>query len=611
MFTNNKNLKLFALSIIVGSAVMLFGGGQASAATLTVSGSCTLSEAITAINDADSGATGCNENGAYGTNDTITLPSGTTTVSADLPNITKTIVISGSSVSATTVDMGNNTGFSAQYNSNQNTKNFTIKNMSIVNSKDFAIKLVGILSASLENLDVSNSGEAIAIRETQEISIKNSLIHNNAGSNSGLGVGVTAQLGTYLADKELGIDVDGLRVIDNSGEMVGLYIEPLNYQLGTNDTELNGSTIVRIHNSVVSNNQARSASGILVVQGTGPASPNTVDISVDSTTVANNTVTVVDPQVVVGVSYLPVVSGFMFTGVLSSSQHFKNVTVAYNAVINPAPDNRNSLAGFLGSLGINGSNLNIINTTVVGNTVTQPSANSLIPAFFATKVGLNQNYQPISAETGSTATNVLIAQNKFNGQSYSCANNADTTILGFNLGSFDLTPTNLGHNMSDDQTCTAYTYVANLYDTIAHEVADNGGPVPTIKLLPGSPAINGGGQVLGITTDARGVVRDGYYSIGAYQGQLLAATTTTDNSTLAKTGMVIIIPSVILGAIILFALVYTFLDYRKHRKPLVQADPFARKTYTYGHHIKTVTIPVMRYRLHITINKNSSSFKKF
>jgi hypothetical protein len=61
---------------------------------------------------------------------------------------------------------------------------------------------------------------------------------------------------------------------------------------------------------------------------------------------------------------------------------------------------------------------------------------------------------------------------------------------------------------------------------------DNGGVVPTMALLAGSPAINAGGQVLGISTDARGVARNSCPSVGAYQfeGAVCSATTTNANA---------------------------------------------------------------------------------
>ena len=48
-------------------------------------------------------------------------------------------------------------------------------------------------------------------------------------------------------------------------------------------------------------------------------------------------------------------------------------------------------------------------------------------------------------------------------------------------------------------------------------LTSNGGPTLTMALLPGSPAINAGTSADGVTTDQRGVVRDPYPDIGAFE----------------------------------------------------------------------------------------------
>jgi CSLREA domain-containing protein len=46
---------------------------------------------------------------------------------------------------------------------------------------------------------------------------------------------------------------------------------------------------------------------------------------------------------------------------------------------------------------------------------------------------------------------------------------------------------------------------------------DNGGPTKTIAILPGSPAVNVGVAVAGVTTDQRGIPRDAWPDLGAYE----------------------------------------------------------------------------------------------
>ena len=75
---------------------------------------------------------------------------------------------------------------------------------------------------------------------------------------------------------------------------------------------------------------------------------------------------------------------------------------------------------------------------------------------------------------------------------------------------------------------------------------------------------------------------------------------------LANTGLagIIIAP---FGIIITSLAIATYIDYRKHKKPLMEADPYNASTYTYWHHLKTVTIPLFSYRLSFAFEAKRSS----
>ena len=66
----------------------------------------------------------------------------------------------------------------------------------------------------------------------------------------------------------------------------------------------------------------------------------------------------------------------------------------------------------------------------------------------------------------------------------------------------------LGHNLFSDKPAVALA-PTDLINTnpLLGPLANNGGPTPTQALLPGSPAINAGVAVPGVTTDQRGVLR--------------------------------------------------------------------------------------------------------
>jgi len=93
----------------------------------------------------------------------------------------------------------------------------------------------------------------------------------------------------------------------------------------------------------------------------------------------------------------------------------------------------------------------------------------------------------------------------------------------------------------------------------------------------------------------------------------LAASTFPDpsiNNTNPKMGWAIG-GAILVGVILFGLLVYIYSDYRKHKKPLVEADPIANQTYTLSHHISTVSIPLLRYRLSISLHRKPTGISKF
>ena len=82
------------------------------------------------------------------------------------------------------------------------------------------------------------------------------------------------------------------------------------------------------------------------------------------------------------------------------------------------------------------------------------------------------------------------------------------------------TLTSHGHNLDSGKTCgfTQTGDVAGVNPRLA-QLAQNGGPVPTVALLAGSPAINAGNNAACPATDARGIARPqgGVCDIGAYE----------------------------------------------------------------------------------------------
>ena len=75
---------------------------------------------------------------------------------------------------------------------------------------------------------------------------------------------------------------------------------------------------------------------------------------------------------------------------------------------------------------------------------------------------------------------------------------------------------------------------------------------------------------------------------------------------LANTGLLIGL-TVPVGLLMIGVTLYTYVDYRKHKKPLVESDRLLNqnfaKSYTYWHHLRVVSIPLIHYRILVTFEK--------
>lgn len=72
---------------------------------------------------------------------------------------------------------------------------------------------------------------------------------------------------------------------------------------------------------------------------------------------------------------------------------------------------------------------------------------------------------------------------------------------------------------------------------------------------------------------------------------------TTSSGVLIVTAVAIAIP-------LLIAVIWLKVDYSRHKRPLKAVDPNVK--YTFWHHIKVVTIPLMSYRITFMIQKKNN-----
>ncbi len=610
-FSTKTKLLLIAMFAVMGLFALPH---KAEAATVTVSSNCTVSEAIAAVNAGADGSDGCASTGAYGTSDTISIPAGTWTEAEDLTAITKPVVINGSGKTTTTIDLNNHAGFTTNFTSEPLQHNVTISNLTITGGAGFGIRISLAEELTLTSLIVNDSEggiDASAFKITaQYLLIENNTIATTGDTDSATGLSLGSA--SLAADQKPEILVTDSIVRNNTSTAENNRASSAGLGLDVNTRTVDDSATIQevkftARNLTVTNNTAETFTGFTMLDQGGPITQTIVDLQVDATTVANNHTTPDTAQILTqGQSGIPLVSGAYISGKLKEANTFTNVTVANNVTTVPPTDNRNAVAGYFGVLNIDSAPMKIVNVTVVGNQLTQTDGRVQYSAFSVMRVDVNLSQYPTitidEVTGGSSSLNGLIAHNTTNGSVLNCSQSIDLSVAVVGAtGALDTTPTNLGYNLSDDQSCTGYTYIPNLYDTIAHEVADNGGPVPTIALLDGSPAIDAGGQVQGISTDARGVTRQGYYSVGAYQGTILAASTTnTGAGQLAKTGVFVALASP-LGLFLIAAVIYSYYDYRRHKQPLLEVDPNAN--YSYFHHLKVVSIPLVRYRLSVSVDK--------
>lgn len=123
-----------------------------------------------------------------------------------------------------------------------------------------------------------------------------------------------------------------------------------------------------------------------------------------------------------------------------------------------------------------------------------------------------------------TASNILVTDSLNNGQSRNCGLiNANSFAGG--VGTVSLGVVSQGGNLSDDNSCASYFTAPTDQNNVAAlaasllPLADNGGYVPTMALKEGSPAVDSGITIAGLTTDARGITRPQgtAYDSGAYE----------------------------------------------------------------------------------------------
>lgn len=160
-------------------------------------------------------------------------------------------------------------------------------------------------------------------------------------------------------------------------------------------------------------------------------------------------------------------------------------------------DYGNSAAGIIAYGGGSGGSIGTVNYTTINNTYSSKVPNNNAAAIFEATDG--------DGQVSHTAQNDLYAMG--NGST------SENYRRYSGSGSPTFTTTSNGGNVSSDSTLgTLLTKTTDKHSltTLANFLGvlqNNGGAVPTLALLEGSPAINAGTSVGGLATDARGSAR--------------------------------------------------------------------------------------------------------
>jgi hypothetical protein len=142
----------------------------------------------------------------------------------------------------------------------------------------------------------------------------------------------------------------------------------------------------------------------------------------------------------------------------------------------------------------NGGTLTVTNSTITGNAGDFGGA---------IENGIITSWTPAKAIYRLYVTNCTISDN-------SAGMVGGITSISNYLGTVtnSLISGNLGGSYSGPPTIAlSHNLITDAPDPFLGPLADNGGPTDTMALLPGSPAIDAGVPVAGVTTDQRGVAR--------------------------------------------------------------------------------------------------------
>ncbi|MCA9330860.1 CSLREA domain-containing protein, partial [Candidatus Saccharibacteria bacterium] len=410
-------------------------------------GNCTLREAINNVNagsDTTDGGGGGDCVAGDGTDDTITLPSGTITLTSDLPTITASITIQGQGMGVSVIDGDN--GAYKMFNLSGTGTSAVFQGLTISGFRGIAI----------QDNDPDLPSEVLNFTASQ---VEIDGTHAVVGDGSVTGISLFSFGGgtrTYDIEDVYIHDLDG----SADGTVSGLL-------LGAADVTAN----ITIHNVTVANisNSSAVAGAQAIIFLVGPFSSmtgGTINADVSNTTMTN-------VSALHGAAGGIAALGMTANGDANLDLTLKNITVSgvdgTQLPGYPVP------SAALEVVGVSFTNAQTANVSVeASNVVLADSLHDGSPN--------NCTVANMNTDLGGTGDV-----------------NVSLTSAGGNL-SDDASCAPYFTDPTDQNN------VSGLAASLS-PLADNGGYVPTMALLSTSPAVDSGVTVAGLTTDARGATR--------------------------------------------------------------------------------------------------------
>lgn len=688
MVKNHKIKLNFILSLVILVFSFLAVTARTEAATISVSAGvdakvadavCRLSEAIENINNQAQTNADC----AAGTgNDVINLPTGTITLTADLPVLTRSVTIQGQGTNRSVID---GAGRYRVFRTNTANGEMTFRDF-----KTKSFKGIGILGEDAKSIEINNievdgtgaisdadggmpilggfvlfsSGSASPVivvdglyvhdltsadaffllgmgvrgsaNKVQNVTAKNITIANLTGSNPNgqvvgvlnsvsIGDGISSPLqGVYEnitienvtslnAQSVVGFDLSGS--VAGGGSVVG-------------DVTLRNATVRNITHGTQSFLNASSAIG-LVGAGEGISDHFDGRLKLQNVVIVNASENSVPRSCKKG-DISGILDGWQGSAVLSLESIGGNISddESCNDFFKHATDQKNKtkLKDTLGALSDNGGSIPTIplkagspaiDTGVCKDAPTKDARGVSRPQGSACDAGAFEVRQAaMSSPQGSpnTATNKkifidapvpgavvrsasIIPSSEANSDS---SHDYPLGLVGFTIEGVP-SGSKQTMNLYFETDTKAEEFVARKYNQHTREYRDIPGAVLSNETRNGEPVIKLSYQV----TDGGELDLDGVANGSILDPVGLAK----QKSLLASTGTTTMLTSLV-AAVLIAAVALVGVDYRRHKAPLIELDKQTHQnlaaSYTFWHHIKVVTIPTMRYRFTIILDKKTT-----